>query len=170
MPRKSPPLRKRLSAIRLVILDVDGVLTDGALMYDNRGTVLRRFHVHDGYGIRRAKELGLLIAIATGKTSNAVARRAKDLHIANLFQGLDDKLPVFRSLCRKYRLRPEQVCCIADDEHDLPLLRMAGLSAAPADAVPAVRDAVHCVLTREGGRGAVRELLDLSLRAQGLLS
>jgi 3-deoxy-D-manno-octulosonate 8-phosphate phosphatase (KDO 8-P phosphatase) len=170
MPSKHSAIGKRLSAIRLVILDVDGVMTDGTIVYDNRGNISRTFHVHDGFGIVRAKDAGLLIAIATGKTSRAVARRAKDLRIADVHQGLRDKLPVFRRLCKKYRLTPEQVCCIADDEHDLPLLRAAGLSAAPADALPAVRASVHLVLSTPAGRGAVRELLDLILRSQGLLS
>ena len=162
-------LKRRLRAIKLVILDVDGVMTDGTLTYDNKGNVSRRFHVHDGFGIARAQELGLRIAIATGKTSPALTHRAKVLRITDVYQGLTDKVAVVRALEKKYRLRREEVCCVADDAHDLPFLRAAGVSAAPADARGEVRDAVDLITERAGGRGAVRDVLDRILTAKGLL-
>ncbi len=165
--RKS--LKSRLGAIRLVVLDVDGVLTDGTIVYDNRGNEFRGFHVHDGFGITRARRHGLRIAIATGKTSAAVARRARDLQINDVYQGLRDKVAVVRALEKKYRLRRDEVCCIADDVHDIPFLQAAGLSAAPADAIDEVRRAVDLVSDLPGGRGAVRDVLDRILKAKGLL-
>jgi len=162
-------LRGRLSRIRLVAMDVDGVLTDGSVIYDDRGRELKCFHAHDGYGMRRAIGLGLRLAIITGRSSPVVARRANELGLSEIHQGVDDKLVVYRKLKRRYRLSDAEICYIGDDAPDLPVLAAAGVSAAPADATAEVRNAVDIVTGKPGGRGAVRELLDAILKAKELL-
>lgn len=143
------------------MLDVDGVLSDGRIIYDGSGTEFKIFDVRDGYGIRKAEARGLRFALISGRSSKAVTHRARELGIAEVHQGVKDKLKVFRSLLSKYRLGPDEVCCVGDDEPDLPILLEAGFSAAPRGAAPAVKKAVHYVTAAEGGRGAVREILDL---------
>jgi 3-deoxy-D-manno-octulosonate 8-phosphate phosphatase (KDO 8-P phosphatase) len=153
----------------MVIMDLDGVLTDGRIVYGSDGTEYKNFHVHDGYGIARARELGLLLAIISGRTSKVTTFRAKRLQISDCIQGADDKVAECAKLLKKYRLHASQVCYIGDDEFDLPLLRMVGVSVAPCDAIDRVREEVDIVTRTAGGRGAVRELIDAILRAQGLL-
>jgi 3-deoxy-D-manno-octulosonate 8-phosphate phosphatase (KDO 8-P phosphatase) len=162
-------LRQRLSRIRLLAMDVDGVLSDGRVIYDDRGRELKCFHAHDGYGMRRAIGLGLRLAIITGRSSPVVARRAKELGVTEVHQGIEDKLAVYRSLKRRFRLTDDEICYIGDDAPDRPVLDAAGVSAAPADAQGEVRDSVDIVTGKKGGRGAVRELLDAILRAKHLL-
>ncbi len=152
-----------MRGIRLIVLDVDGVLTDGRIIIDESGTESRVFDVHDGYGIRKASAVGIRFALISGKESSVVTHRARDLGIAEVHQGVKDKLKVFRSLLTKHRLEPRAVCCVGDDEPDLPILLAAGFSAAPRDAVAAVRSAVDYVTTAEGGRGAVREIIEMIL-------
>jgi 3-deoxy-D-manno-octulosonate 8-phosphate phosphatase (KDO 8-P phosphatase) len=150
-------------------MDVDGVLSDGRIIYDDRGHELKSFHAHDGYGMRRAISLGMLLAIITGRSSPAVARRAKELGVTELHQGVKDKAVVYRKLKRRYGITDAEICYIGDDAPDLPGLNAAGVSAAPADAPAEIRNHVDFVTTRAGGRGAVRELLDAILKAKHLL-
>lgn len=168
-PGSVSPLRKKLSSIRLVILDVDGVLTDGRIQYDDRGRELKSFHVHDGFGITRARKLGLHFAIATGRTSTVVTRRAKELGITDLFQNCRDKVAIVRQLRSKYRLTKDQICCMTDDEQDLPFLLAGGLRVVPANALAGVKLIADIVTRHSGGNGAVRELVDGILRAKKLL-
>jgi 3-deoxy-D-manno-octulosonate 8-phosphate phosphatase (KDO 8-P phosphatase) len=165
----SPTLIRRLKMIRIVILDVDGVLTDGSIIYDANGMEYKRFHVHDGYGIFRGREKGLKFAIISGRTSKVTAFRAQRLKIKDVHQGSEDKVSAFRKISKKYRLRPEEVCFIGDDEFDLPLLRLVGISAAPADAMDKVKREVEYISGKRGGRGAVREIIDMILTAKKLL-
>ncbi len=148
------------------MLDVDGVLSDGRIIYDESGTEFKVFDVRDGYGIRKAIARGFTFALVSGRTSDVVTHRARELGIAEVHQGVKDKLKVFRSLLSRYRLEPAEVCCVGDDEPDLPVLLEAGFSAAPRGAMPSVRRAVHYVTTAEAGRGAVREILELILGGQ----
>lgn len=168
MPSR-PPLAKRLARIRLVALDVDGVLSDGAIIYDERGRELKSFDAHDGYGIARAAGLGLHLAIITGRGSAAVTKRARELGIAHVYLNVRDKGAVYARLKKKLRLSDGEICYIGDDEPDLPVLRQAGVSAAPADAMPEIRRGVDIVAAHGGGRGAVREIIDAILRAKGLV-
>ena len=162
-------LNSKLKHIRMIVLDVDGVLTDGLIIYGSDGTEYKHFHVHDGYGIFRARELGLRFAIISGRSSKVTTLRAKRLEIVDVHQGNNDKVSVFDKLKNKYKLQYKEVCFIGDDEFDLPLLRKVGLSVAPSDAIEAVRHDVDYVTKAAGGRGAVREVIDAILNAKKLI-
>jgi 3-deoxy-D-manno-octulosonate 8-phosphate phosphatase (KDO 8-P phosphatase) len=151
------------------MLDVDGVLTDGRIIFGTDGTEYKSFDAHDGYGITRALEHGLLLALISGKKSVVVQKRAKLLGIKDVFENRMDKVNVFQLLKKKYNIENGEACFIGDDEFDLPLLRIVGFSAAPNDAVEAVRNEVDLVTKANGGRGAVRQLLDLILQAKNLI-
>jgi len=153
----------------MVILDVDGVLTDGKIILDANGTEYKSFDAHDGYGIARAREHGIQFAIISGRESKTTDHRAKRLKIENVYQNAFDKVSAYLQVKKKYRLRDEEVCFIGDDEFDLPLLQIVGVSVAPANAMPLVKKQVHYVTKNSGGRGAVRELLDRLLNAKSLL-
>jgi len=153
----------------MVIMDVDGVLTDGRIMYGDDGSEYKLFDAHDGYGIERGTQKGLRFAIVSGRSSKAAAKRAQELGIAEIHQGVKDKAALAIQVGGRYGLNREELCFIGDDELDVPLLKTVGLSAAPEDAVPAVRELVDYVATARGGRGAVREVVDLILKAKNLL-
>jgi 3-deoxy-D-manno-octulosonate 8-phosphate phosphatase (KDO 8-P phosphatase) len=153
----------------MVIMDVDGVLSDGRIIYDARGIEYKCFDAHDGYGISRAREKGLILALITGRNSKVVRLRARALGIKEVHQGIVDKVAAFNAIKQKYGVTSRECCYIGDDEFDLPLLRAVGFSAAPGDAVAIVRKNVDYVTTAAGGRGAVREVLDLILRAKKLI-
>ncbi|HMD14214.1 MAG TPA: HAD-IIIA family hydrolase [Bacteroidota bacterium] len=167
--KKSGTLSDRLAIIRLVAMDVDGVLTEGRVTYDNNGREYKSFDAHDGYGMTRAQRHGLVLALITGRASSMVSRRAKELGIKEVHQKITDKLIVYKMLKRRYGLRDEEVCYIGDDEPDVPVIQQVGVSAAPADGMDEVRSIVDIVTTRNGGRGAVREILDCILRSKKLL-
>lgn len=158
-----------MKGIRFVILDADGVLTDGRIIFGSDGSEYRCFHAHDGYGITRAIEKGLKLAIISGKESKVIELRAKRLGITDIIQRAMNKVKAFEKLKHTYKLDYREVCFIGDDEFDLPLLRKVGFSAAPKDGIKVVRDQVDYVTQANGGRGAVREILDRILRAQKLL-
>jgi 3-deoxy-D-manno-octulosonate 8-phosphate phosphatase (KDO 8-P phosphatase) len=158
--------RRNASAIRLLVLDVDGVLTDGRLYFDARGEALKVFHVRDGYGIRRLAESGVEIAIISGRDSKAVRQRSRELKIQHVIQGADDKLAAFETLRRRLRVDPHECACIGDDVPDIPLMRTVGLSFAVADAHPLAKRAADIVTKLPGGHGAVREVCDRLLAAR----
>ena len=157
--------RERAARVRLVLLDVDGVLTDGRLYVGGEGYDGRAFHTRDGHGIRMGQRGGLVFGIVSGRESRVVAARAEELYITEVHQGVHDKLACFEQLLGRLGLGPEEVCYIGDDLVDLPVMKRVGLAAAPADAAPEVREAAHHVTATAGGRGAVREVVDLILRA-----
>ncbi len=163
----SPSVLRRARHIRLLVLDVDGVLTDGRLVYGPTGEVQMVFHVHDGQGLKLALDCGLEVAIVTGRESPMLARRAAELGITELHQAVANKLPVWEELLRRRGLAPSQVACIGDDLGDLPMLRRAGLAITVPGAVTDVRAASHYITGRPGGQGAVRESVELVLRAGG---
>ncbi len=146
--------------IRLLVLDVDGVLTDGRLWYGADGEVLKGFHVRDGFGIKALLATGIEVAIISGRDSPAVARRAADLGIRHVVQGCDDKGRAFDALCASLRVESAAVACMGDDTPDLPMLTRAGLAIAVADAHADVRAVANRVTTLPGGHGAVREVCD----------
>jgi 3-deoxy-D-manno-octulosonate 8-phosphate phosphatase (KDO 8-P phosphatase) len=156
----------RAAAIRLLVLDVDGVMTDGRLYYGPRGEALKVFHVRDGFGIRAVAEAGIEVAVISGRRSTMVARRCRDLGIRHVVQGRDDKLPVLRKLLAKLDLNPVHCACVGDDVIDVPILRAAGLAFSVADAHPDARRAAHVVTKLPGGHGAVREICDFLLAAR----
>jgi len=153
-------------SIRLFATDVDGVLTDGGMCYSDSGDEWKRFHVRDGMGIKLLQHAGLLTALITQEQTKLVARRAEKLTIPEVHQGAHDKLAVLRDIVGRHGLELNQVAYIGDDVNDLEVLQAVGFSAAPADAIPVVRKAVHYVCKKVGGGGAVREVADLILAAQ----
>jgi 3-deoxy-D-manno-octulosonate 8-phosphate phosphatase (KDO 8-P phosphatase) len=160
--RFQPALRR----VRLLVLDVDGVLTDGRLHYGPRGESTKVFHVRDGSGIKRVAESGIEIAIISGRKSAAVAKRARDLGIRHVFQGVDDKLAVLTKLAKARGVAFEHIACVGDDTPDAPILAAAGLGVAVADAHVDALGAADLVTSRPGGHGAVREVCDWLLDAQ----
>jgi 3-deoxy-D-manno-octulosonate 8-phosphate phosphatase (KDO 8-P phosphatase) len=159
-------LDERCRAIRLILCDVDGVLTDGGLILDNQGIESKRFHVRDGMGIRLWRKAGYSFGLITHRSSHIVKTRAAELGIDILRQGVDDKLAAVRKIVQELRLVPGQVCYVGDDLHDLQAVSAAGLGVAVADACAELRQAAHCITTTPGGSGAVREIIELILKAQ----
>lgn len=163
----TPEVMARAARIRLLVLDVDGVLTDGRIIYTDKGEEIKHFHVRDGHGLKLAQRGGIIVALITGRSSAAVAHRAANLGIDHLFQGVRDKLAVLSRLQADLGLSWQETAVVGDDLVDLPLLRRAGLAVAVADAVPEVKEQAHWTTSLPGGRGAVREVCELLLKAQG---
>ena len=159
-------VKARAARIKLVVFDVDGVLTDGRLYYGAGGEELKVFHVQDGYGLKSLMKAGLAVAIISGRASAAVTRRMQDLGIEHVFQGDENKLPLLQKLIGSLGLTLEQVACVGDDLPDLPLLQRAGLAIAVPNAQAPLKAAAHHVTTAQGGLGAVREVCDLILGAR----
>lgn len=153
--------------IRLLVLDVDGVLTDGSIVLDNAGNEWKSFHVRDGHAMKVAGRAGLHLAVITGRRSGVVERRMSELTITELHQGVFDKVSVCEEILRKYGLTLEETAFMGDDVVDLPLLKRVALPAAPADADETVRERVLFLSKLRGGRGAVRDLIQRILQAQG---
>lgn len=149
--------------------DVDGVLTDGGIIYDDTGRETKRFNVKDGYIISHLKRAGILVGIITGRDSKIVSNRAAELKLDFCHQGIMDKYSVFEKLVEFHKLKRKQVAYIGDDINDLPVLQNCGLSACPADALGYVKTRVDLITDARGGEGVAREVSDLILAAQGLL-
>jgi 3-deoxy-D-manno-octulosonate 8-phosphate phosphatase (KDO 8-P phosphatase) len=160
------PLHERARRIRLLVLDVDGVLTDGRLWFGASGEELKVFHVRDGAGLVALQRAGVSVAIVSGRSSHAVERRAAELGIRLVRQGASDKAHEVEMLAAKLGAAREEIACVGDDTPDLPVMRRAALAIAVADAHAEVIEAADWVTTRKGGRGAVREVCDLLLRAR----
>jgi 3-deoxy-D-manno-octulosonate 8-phosphate phosphatase (KDO 8-P phosphatase) len=160
--RKATPLAR----IRLLILDVDGVLTDGRLYFSARGEALKVFHARDGHGIKLLLAAGVGVAAFSGRRSGAAAARMRELRVRHWVQGCDDKVAALHRLTERLGLSPLDCACICDDTPDLPLMSAVGLAGAVADAHPVVLSAAHWVSGANGGHGAVRELCDAMLRAR----
>jgi len=160
-------LEERLAGIKLLILDVDGVLTDGRIVYDNYGDELKFFDVQDGMGLYLLHKAGIPCVIITAKKSRLVKRRAKEVWVARLYQNAHDKLKVYEEVKRIYGLADDVVCFIGDDIVDLPVMRRVGLAVAVPYAIEEIKQVAHWITQREGGRGAVREVVDRLLRVQG---
>jgi 3-deoxy-D-manno-octulosonate 8-phosphate phosphatase (KDO 8-P phosphatase) len=167
---KRPGLLAKARKIRLLLLDVDGVLTDGRIILDNQGNELKAFHVRDGHGIKLAQRAGIVVGIITGRTAEVVNIRARELAIDEVHQGVLDKGKVYDSLIAKYGLRDDQVAFIGDDVVDAGILRRVGLAITVSDCDPAVKSIADIVTRNEGGRGAVREAVNFLLKSQGKLT
>jgi 3-deoxy-D-manno-octulosonate 8-phosphate phosphatase (KDO 8-P phosphatase) len=159
-------LAARCEPIELLVVDVDGVLTDGVIALDDHGAETKHFHVRDGLAYALWHRAGKQAAILSGRRAPAVDRRAAELKIAHVLQGLEDKAGPFRTLIGALGLAPRQVCYVGDDLPDLPVLRAVGLAACPADAAAEVRHAAQLVTHAPGGRGAVREVVEVILKSQ----
>jgi YrbI family 3-deoxy-D-manno-octulosonate 8-phosphate phosphatase len=159
-------LKLKAAQIKLVAFDVDGVLTNGDIIYSDKGEELKTFNVKDGHGMFSLSKKGFITAIITARISPIVERRAKDLDITHVFQGTKNKIIAMQELLDTYNLDYSQVAYIGDDIPDICILEKAGLAFCPNDAVDEVKKICHCVLTKQGGRGAVREMTDFLLSAK----
>jgi len=160
--RKATPLAR----IELLVLDVDGVLTDGRLYFSARGEALKVFHVRDGHGIKLLMGAGVAVAAFSGRRSAAVAARMRELRVPHVVQACSDKVAELHRLAGRLGVNPLNCACISDDTPDLPLMSAVGLAGAVADAHPVVLSAAHWISRANGGHGAVRELCDAVLRAR----
>ena len=154
--------------VKLLLLDVDGILTDGTIIYTHEGNEIKAFHTRDGLGIRLLQEAGVEVGLITARQSEAVTRRAQDLGMKHVFQKTRNKLAVYEQLTKELGLQASEVGYMGDDWLDLPLLVRVGFSATVADAVSEVKEVAHYTTKRKGGRGAVREVCDLILEAKGV--
>jgi 3-deoxy-D-manno-octulosonate 8-phosphate phosphatase (KDO 8-P phosphatase) len=168
-PSFSAETLDRARRIRLLVLDADGVLTDGRLYYSASGEELKAFDIQDGLGIKMLQASGVEVAIVTGRTSAALEARARNLGVARLFQGVEDKLAVFARLVAALGLTEADTACMGDDLPDLPVLKRCGFALTVPAAPTAVRQHAHYVTQRAGGRGAVREACELIMHAQDTL-
>jgi len=155
-----------LAQVRLLALDVDGVLTDGRLWFGARGEVLKVFHVRDGHGIREVVAAGVEVVVISGRRSAAVQRRCRELGIRRVFQGVEDKSAVLEGIRRKLGIPASACACVGDDAPDVPVMRTVGVAFAVADAHASARAAAHRITRAEGGCGAVREVCDALLAAR----
>ncbi len=168
MKKTKKQLEHLAKKIKLLILDVDGVLTDGGIILDNEGNEFKVFNVRDGHGIKMLIRAGVKVAIISGRQSKVVERRAKELGITEVYQKTGDKLEVYHELISRYGLKSDEVAYMGDDIVDIPLLKVVGFPIAVADADEYTKQFALLVTNNKGGRGAVREVTDLILKAQGL--
>lgn len=161
------PLIEKAKKLKLLILDVDGVLTDGKLFFDNDGNEYKSFHARDGHGIKLLRQTGVEVAVISGRKSNSVALRMKNLGIEYVYQGHEDKRAAFYDLLAKIGITPEEAAHVGDDLLDLPIMVRVGLAIAVNDANFAVIEHAHWCTSALGGNGAVREVCDFIMKAQG---
>lgn len=161
--------KKTLEKINVLLMDLDGCLTTGHIIYSSDGTDTKIFHTHDGFGITRGRELGLKFAVISGMTSATNKMRVERLKIHHLYESIEDKLIPFEELKKNYELKNENFAYIGDDEFDIPLLKKVGFSCAPKSAIDVVKKNVDYVCTKNGGEGAVREIIDMILKAKELI-
>lgn len=153
--------------LKLLILDVDGVLTDGRLFFDQQGAEYKSFHARDGHGIKMLRETGVEVAVISGRKSAVVSLRMKNLGIQHVYQGYEDKIGAFEEILSKMKITTEQVAHVGDDLLDLPLMMRAGLGIAVQDANDTVKNYADCITEIKGGLGAVREICDFIMQTQG---
>ena len=157
---------QKLKSIKVLILDVDGVLTDGRVIYTDSGEEIKRFDVRDGHGLKLLMRSGIEVILLTGRESKVVLHRARDLGIEHVYQKALNKIEVYKTILAQRNLEDKEVGFVGDDLVDLPVLRKVGFSAAVPDAVPEVKEIVDYITTKKGGEGAVREICELLLKAQ----
>ncbi|MHB9097662.1 MAG: KdsC family phosphatase [Syntrophales bacterium] len=160
-------LLDKIRKVRLLILDVDGVMTDGRIIIDDAGLESKHFDVKDGHGLKILMRYNIDVVLLTGRKSQVVDHRAADLGITEIHQGIRNKLEAFAGILERRKLAPEESAYVGDDVVDIPLLKRVGFAVAPADALPEVRHAADYVTDHAGGRGAVREVCEVILKAQG---
>lgn len=165
--RMKKKVAQKLKKIKMLILDVDGVMTDGKIIMDSDGREMKNFNVRDGHGLVMIQRYGIQVAILTGRTSAVVDHRARDLKITQVYQGALNKKEIFAQILEKNHLAPEEIAYLGDDIVDIPVLKLAGFSAAVADALDVVKKCVDYVTANGGGQGAVREICEMLLAAQG---
>ncbi len=158
---------EKAKKLKLLILDVDGVLTDGKLFFDNEGNEYKSFHAQDGHGIKLLRQTGVEVAVISGRKSKSVELRMKNLGIEHVYQGHENKIAAFNEIIEKIGITPEQAAHVGDDVIDLPIMIRAGLAIAVSDANFAVKQRADWCTTLPGGQGAVREVCDFIMQAQG---
>lgn len=166
MIKDKTTIKSKAKKIKLLLLDVDGVMTDGRISLDNHANETKSFHVRDGHGIKLAQKAGIMVGIITGRKAEVVNIRARELGIEEVHQGAHDKIRVYDRILAKYGFRDDQAAYMGDDVVDVDIFKRVGLAAAVADADPSVRPFVDMVTKAEGGRGAVRELITILLKNQ----
>jgi 3-deoxy-D-manno-octulosonate 8-phosphate phosphatase (KDO 8-P phosphatase) len=164
---KMQAIVEKAKKLKLLILDVDGVLTDGKLFFDNEGNEYKSFHARDGHGIKLLRQTGVEVAVISGRKSNSVALRMKNLGIEHVYQGHENKRAAFNEIIEKIGITPEQAACMGDDLLDLPIMTRVGLAIAVYDATDVVKQRADWCTTLPGGHGAVREVCDFIMQAQG---
>lgn len=157
----------KASKIKLLLLDVDGVLTDGRIIYDSHGRDSRFFDVHDGLGVYVLHKFGIKTVLITAKSSKTIAPRAKDMRVVEVFADIFPKSAVFNKILKKYNVNSDEVCFVGDDLVDLSIMRKVGLPVAVANAAVEIKEVAGFITNRTGGRGAVREVAELILKSQG---
>jgi len=159
-------IKDKLKKIKLLIMDVDGVMTDGRIIMDDEGREIKNFNVRDGHGLKLIQRYGMKVAILTGRQSKVVEHRAKDLEIKDVYQKVYNKKEVFDKILKKHKLSANDAAFIGDDIVDIPVLRRVGFSVAVADAADVVKKSVDYVTKNRGGHGAIREVCEMILQAQ----
>lgn len=167
MTMVSDELKDRIRKIKILMMDVDGVLTDGRIVLGNYGDELKFFDIHDGHGVVMLGRAGLKSVMITGRKSRISQKRAREMKVSKVYQNAHDKLKVYERALKKFGVTDEEVCYVGDDLIDVPVLCRVGFAVAVAGALPEVRRVVHYVTQRNGGRGAIREVTDLLLKTQG---
>lgn len=158
---------EKAKKLKLLILDVDGVLTDGRLFFDNKGEEYKCFHARDGHGIKLLQQTGVEVAVISGRKSNSVAMRMKNLGVEHVYQGHENKIAAFNEIIKTMAIEPEQAAHVGDDLLDLPIMTRVGLAIAVNDANDSVKEYADWCTTLSGGEGAVREVCDFIMRSQG---
>ncbi|KAF0155658.1 MAG: 3-deoxy-D-manno-octulosonate 8-phosphate phosphatase (KDO 8-P phosphatase) [Syntrophaceae bacterium] len=160
-------IQGKLKKIKMLVLDIDGVMTDGSIIMDSDGREMKNFNVRDGHGLVMIQRHGIQVAILTGRTSTVVDHRARDLKITEVYQGALNKKEIFAQILKKNNLTPDTISYMGDDIVDIPVLKMVGFSVAVADALDLVKKTVDYITVNRGGQGAVREICEMLLMAQG---
>lgn len=158
---------EKAKRIKLLLLDVDGVLTDGRIIYDSSGKDLKLFDVHDGLGVFLLKKAGIPTVLITARGSKAIRPRGKDMQVEAIFENIFPKTSILDKLLKKYKLKLEEICFVGDDLVDLGLMKKVGFAVAVFNACPEIKSCAHYITLKEGGRGAVREVAELILKSQG---
>jgi 3-deoxy-D-manno-octulosonate 8-phosphate phosphatase (KDO 8-P phosphatase) len=169
MKKTIQSVRSKAKKVKLLLLDVDGVMTDGRIILDNQGNELKAFHVRDGHGIKLAQKAGIIVGIITGRSSEVVNVRARELGITEVHQGAHQKEATYDAIIAKYGFKDDETAFIGDDIVDAAVLQRVGLAATVADADPSVKPYVDMVTKAAGGRGAVREVIAIILKSQDKL-
>ncbi|MCK9604558.1 MAG: HAD-IIIA family hydrolase [Candidatus Omnitrophica bacterium] len=159
-------LKERARQVKLLLLDVDGVLTDGRIIYDSHGRDMKFFDVHDGLGVYALKKAGIPTILITAKGSRAIKPRAKDMQVAEVFANISPKSKVLDKILKKYKIEKSEICFVGDDLVDLCLMKKVGFSVAVFNACPEIKQSASYITLREGGRGAVREVAELILKSK----
>ncbi len=160
-------IEERAQKVKLLILDVDGVLTDGRIIYDNFGDELKCFNVNDGFGMILLNRIGIKSVIITAKKTRIVKHRAAEMKVSAVYSD-HKKLKIYKSVLNKFKVKDDEVCFMGDDLLDLPIIKRVGFSVAPPNAVEEVKKSAHYITKKQGGKGAVRELIEIILKSQGL--